>query len=299
MAYTDRRAYLELHLAVFLWGFTAILGDLIQLSALTLVWWRVLLTSLSLIFFVRLGRIVREVGARRFWLLAGIGVIVALHWVTFYGSIKLANASIALICMATTSLFSSVFEPLIVKRPFQWHELLLGVFILPGIWLVVDGAATNMYLGIGVGLLSAALVSVFTSLNKKYIESSNPARITFIELGAATLFLTPFLYPLGGDKFWPSPLDWSYLLVLALLCTTLTFFLSLRALSRLSAFASNLTVNLEPVYGILLAYFLLDDARELSPTFYWGALLIVIAVFSYSAIERFVRKRRLATGGSL
>lgn len=295
MAYTDRRAYLELHLAVFLWGFTAILGDLIQLSALTLVWWRVLLTSLSLIFFVRLGRIVREVGARRFWLLAAIGVIVALHWVTFYGSIKLANASIALICMATTSLFSSVFEPLIVKRPFQWHELLLGVFILPGIYLVVDGAETNMYLGIGVGLLSAALVSIFTSLNKKYIESSNPARITFIELGAATIFLTPFLYPLGGDKFWPSTLDWSYLLILALLCTTLTFFLSLRALSRLSAFASNLTVNLEPVYGILLAYFLLDDARELSPTFYWGALLIVIAVFSYSAIDRYVRKRRLTT----
>ncbi len=292
MAYTEQRAYLELHLAVFLWGFTAILGDLIQLSALTLVWWRVLLTSLSLIFFVKVGHIVREVGLRRFLLLAGVGVIVALHWVTFYGAIKLANASIALICMATTSLFSSLLEPLIVGRRFVWYELLLGLFILPGIWLIVDGVDAGMNAGIGVGLLSAALVSIFTSLNKKYIGSSNPARITFIELGAATLFLAPFLYSLGGEHFWPAPLDWAYLLVLALLCTTLTFFLSLRALSMLSAFASNLTVNLEPVYGIFLAYFLLDDAQELSPNFYWGTLLILLAVFGYAAARRLLRRRR-------
>ena len=292
MAYSEQRAYLELHLAVFLWGFTAILGDLIQLSALTLVWWRVLLTSLSLIFFVRIGRMLAEIGWRRLLLLAGIGVIVGLHWVTFYGSIKLANASIALVCMATTSLFSSLFEPLIVGRRFNWYELLLGIFILPGIWLVVDGVESGMNAGILVGLLSAALVSVFTSLNKKYIQSSNPARITFIELGAATLFLTPFLYPLGGDKFWPSAVDWIYLLILALLCTTLTFFLSLRSLSKLSAFASNLTVNLEPVYGIILAYFLLDDASELSPTFYYGAGLIVVAVFGYTAVDRHYRRRR-------
>lgn len=292
MAYTEQRAYLELHLAVFLWGFTAILGDLIQLSALTLVWWRVFLTSLSLVFFVRIGRIVREVGLRRFLLLAGIGVIVALHWVTFYGAIKLANASIALICMATTSLFSSLLEPLIVGRRFVWYELLLGLFILPGIWLIVDGVDAGMNVGIGVGLLSAALVSIFTSLNKKYIGSSNPARITFIELGSATLFLAPFLYALGGERFWPAPLDWVYLLVLALLCTTLTFFLSLRALSKLSAFASNLTVNLEPVYGIFLAYFLLDDAQELNPNFYWGTLLILAAVFGYTAAMRLLRRRR-------
>ncbi|NJB87651.1 drug/metabolite transporter (DMT)-like permease [Lewinella marina] len=295
MAYTEERAYVELHLAVFLWGFTAILGDLIQLSALTLVWWRVLLTTLSLVFFVRIHRVIREVGWRRFGLLAGIGVVVALHWVTFYGAIKLANASIALICMATTSLFSSLLEPLIVGRPFRWFELLLGIFILPGIWLVVDGVDSGMNIGIGVGLLSAALVSIFTSLNKKYIGSSNPQRITFIELGAATLFLTPFLIPFGGNHFWPAPLDWAYLLVLSLLCTTLTFFLSLRSLSKLSAFASNLTVNLEPVYGIFLAYFLLDDAQELSPNFYWGALLIVTSVFGYTAIMRQLRRRALLT----
>jgi drug/metabolite transporter (DMT)-like permease len=292
MAYTERRAYLELHLAVFLWGFTAILGDLIQLSALTLVWWRVFLTAISLVFFVRLGAILREVGPRHLLLLAGIGAIVGLHWVTFYGAIKLANASIALVCMATTSLFSSLFEPLIVRRPFVWYELLLGLFILPGIYLIVDGVDAGMNTGIVVGLASAALVSVFTSLNKRYIGSSDPLRITFIELGAASLFLGPFIPIFGGERFWPAPLDWAYLLVLALLCTTLTFFLSLRALRQLSAFASNLTVNLEPVYGIFLAYFLLDDARELSPTFYWGTLLILVAVFGYSGLRRVIRRSR-------
>lgn len=288
MAYTERRAYLELHFAVFLWGFTAILGDLIELSALTLVWWRVLLTSLSLLAFVGVFSLYQNLGKRKFLILCGIGVVVALHWVTFYGAIKLANASIALICMATTSLFSSLLEPLIVRSPFRWFELLLGIFILPGIWLIVDGVDTSMNVGIAVGLLSAALVAIFTSLNKRFISSSDPLRITFVELGAATLFLTPFLPILGGAKFWPNASDWLYLLVLSLLCTTLTFFLSLRALRKLSAFASNLTVNLEPVYGITMAYFLLDDARELQPSFYLGAGLIIVAVFGYAALRRII-----------
>jgi drug/metabolite transporter (DMT)-like permease len=290
VAYSTSRAYLELHLAVFLWGFTAILGDLISLNALTLVWWRVLLTSLSLIAFVRLAAMVREVGKRQLMIYAGIGVLVAIHWVTFYGSIKLANASIALICMATTSLFSSIVEPWIVKRPFRWYELLLGLFILPGIWLIADGVSGDMEVGILVGLFSALLVAIFTSLNKRFVEGADPHRITFLELSAATLFLTPFL-PFVGDIRWPSNLDWLYLLVLALLCTTLTNVLFLRALRKLSAFASNLTVNLEPVYGIFLAYFLLNDAEELNGQFYLGTLLIMVAVFGYSIVKRMLRKR--------
>ena len=153
-----------------------------------------------------------------------------------------------------------------------------------------------MNVGILVGLLSAALVATFTSLNKRYIGSSDPLRITFIELGAATLFLSPFLLVWGGERFWPAAIDWAYLLVLALLCTTLTFFLSLRALHKLSAFASNLTVNLEPVYGIFLAYFLLDDADELGPNFYWGTLVILVAVFGYAAGARVHNRQRASVG---
>ncbi|MFT7121043.1 MAG: drug/metabolite transporter (DMT)-like permease [Neolewinella sp.] len=260
------------------------------MPAFTLVWWRVLLTSLSLLAFVRAGQIVKDLGWKQVLIFAGLGCIVALHWVTFYGAIKLANASVGLICMATCSLFSSIVEPIIVGRKFLWYELLLGIFILPGIWLIIDGVDDSMTIGIIVGLISAFLVAVFTSFNKKYVDKSDPLRITFIELTAGTLFLTPFLPFVGGD-FMPSSIDWAYLIVLALLCTTFTNFLFLRALKQLSAFAANLTVNLEPVYGIFLAYFLLNDAEELSPSFYIGTILILVAVFGYTGVKRWLKQR--------
>ena len=158
--------------------------------------------------------------------------------------------------------------------------------------LVVNGAPTEMNAGIVVGLIAALLATVFTIFNKIYIKDSNPIRITFLELGSACLFLSfllPFFRP-AGESFWPTPLDWAYLLVLSLLCTTLAYILSLRALNHLSAFAASLTVNLEPVYGIILAYFLLRDGQELEPTFYWGVLVVIVAVFAYPVLRRRVRK---------
>ncbi|TXF87757.1 EamA family transporter [Neolewinella aurantiaca] len=300
MAYSNNRAYLELHIAVFLWGFTAILGDIISLNAVTLVWWRVLLTSISLLPLVRVKTIIRDVGRKQALIFAGLGCIVALHWVTFYGAIKLANASVGLICLATTALFSSILEPLIVKRKFLWYELALGLFILPGIWLIIDGVDASMTTGVLVGLSSALLVTFFTTFNKLYVEKSDPLRITFIELSAGTLFLTPFL-PFMPGSFWPTPMDWVWLIVLAVICTTFTNFLFLRALKKLSAFAANLTVNLEPVYGIVLAYFLLNDAEELTPSFYWGTGLILVAVFGYAGLKRYFRLRaeRLARNTAL
>lgn len=293
MAYSETRAYLELHLAVFLWGFTAILGDLIELSAVTLVWWRVFLTCLSLVAFVRVGKIYQDIGRNKLWILIGIGILTGLHWIAFYGSIKLANASIALICMATTSLFSSLLEPLIVKSPFRWYELLIGVFILPGIWLIADGSSDEMNVGIIVGLIAAFLAALFTTLNKRHLGELNATRVTFIELGGATVFIGLLLPFIGSEPFVPArPIDWVYLLILALLCTTLTVILSLRALRKLSAFATNLTVNLEPVYGITLAYFLLDDGEELDTRFYLGTAIIMLSVFGYSGIKRLLKKKK-------
>ncbi len=168
MAYSENRSYGELHIAVFLWGFTAILGDVISLNAVTLVWWRVLLTSISLLAFVRVGKIIKEVGRKQALIFAGLGCIVALHWVTFYGAIKLANASVGLICLATTALFSSILEPLIVKRKFLWYELALGIFILPGIWLIIDGVDSSMTTGVLVGLSSVLLVTNMCTFDKVY-----------------------------------------------------------------------------------------------------------------------------------
>jgi drug/metabolite transporter (DMT)-like permease len=292
----EKRAYLELHVAVFLFGFTAILGELIQLSALVIVWWRVLITSISLIFMIRVGRLFRTLPLKSILHFAGIGVLVALHWLAFYGAIKLSNASITLVCMATTSFFTSLIEPLIMRHRVRWYEILLGLLIIPGMALIVTSTDTSMNLGIVVGLISAFLAALFATLNKRLVGKTDELSITFLELGSAWLFLTlvlPFyiMSSEGPVQMMPSLLDWGYLIVLALLCTTLAYVLALRALRHLSAFASNLTVNLEPVYGVALAWVLLNEHEELSPNFYWGMLIILLAVFSYPLVRRVMRKR--------
>lgn len=287
------RAYLELHLAVLLFGFTAILGDLIQLSAMNMVWWRMLLASISLVVVIRLRGLWQTMPGDLIRRFMGIGVIVALHWICFFGSIKLANASIGVICMATTTFFTSLLEPLFLKIRVSAWEILLGLMVVPGMALVVGTVGTEMWLGILVGLLSAFLAALFAVLNKVMIEKAHPLNITLLELGAGWIFiscLVPFFHDWSGEApFLPGFSDWIYLVILAFVCTTLAYVLALRSLRHLSAFASNLTINLEPVYGIALAWFILNENQELQPGFYYGVLLILVAVFSYPAIKRKIR----------
>ncbi len=287
----QKKAYRDLHIAVFLFGFTAILGDLIQLSALTLVWWRVLITALSLLFLVKWSSLLKMPRAI-FLKYMGIGVLVGLHWLTFYGSVKLANASIALVCLATTSFFTALLEPLILGRKYRFYEIVLGVFIIPGMVLVANNTQFSMLPGIWVGLSSALFVTLFTIFNKKLIAKADELSITLIEMSSAWLFLGIVLiffsiYTNNPITLAPSLSDWIYLLILSLLCTTFAYVLALKALHHLSAFASNLTINLEPVYGIILAWLILNDSEELTPGFYLGGLIIIASVFSYP----FLRKR--------
>lgn len=293
----EKRAYLELHIAVFLFGFTAILGALIQLSALAIVWWRVLITGASLLLLIRGGRALRPMPWPVILQFMGIGVLVALHWLAFYGAIKLSNASITLICMATASFFTALLEPLIMRQRVRWHEILTGLAVIPGMALIVKSTDPSMNTGILAGLSAALMSALFATLNKKLIGRSDEMSITFLELGSAWLFLTlalPFYIGQSGgiNQLLPTRTeDWIYLVILSLLCTTLAYVLALRALRHLSAFASNLAVNLEPVYGIALAWFILKDHKELSPGFYWGVLTILAAVFSYPLLRmRFSKK---------
>lgn len=300
----ERRAYLELHLAVLLFGLTAILGDLIQLTALVLVWWRVLLTSASLFPFTKPLQLFKDFGAPLFWRFTGIGVLVALHWLTFYGAVKWANASICLICMATTSFFTSFLEPLIVGRPFRWYEMLIGLLIVPGMALVVNNIEAGMMMGVFAGLASAFLAATFATYNKKYLGENDSMRVTFLELSSAWVFLSVVIIMLylSGEEFgdfWPSgdcsfsnwslltwSCDWFYLIVLALLCTSVAYTLALRALRYISAFSANLAVNLEPVYGIGLAVLLLNEHEQVGQGFYLGVAIILLAVFSYPLIKK-------------
>ena len=289
-----RQAHLELHFAVLLYGLTAILGDLILLPAMVLVWWRVLITSISLFFLIRFGRRLLEMPKRLILSYLGIGILVALHWITFFGSVKYANASIALICYATSAFFTALLEPLLLKQPFRWYEVLLGALVIPGMALVVQSLEVQLVVGVWIGLLSAFLAVLFSVLNKRLINQAEPMSITFLEMGSSWVFIS-LLFPayfwyFPEMPFWPSFNDWIYLAILALGCTTLAYVLNLRALKHLSAFAVNLALNLEPIYGILLAIIILKENRELSPSFYLGALIILATVFGYPFLKKYVEK---------
>ncbi len=285
-----RRAYLEAHFAVFLYGFTAILGDLIQLPATILVWWRVLITSISLLLLIQFGRNLHTIPRKLILQYMGIGIIIGLHWITFFGSVKYANASIAMVCYATTAFFASVLEPLLTKKKLQKMELLLGFLVIPGMVLIVQSVPKGMWFGIFLGLLSALLIACFAIFNKKLVHEADSASITFLELSSSWLFITlclPFFYYFSADSpFLPSKMDWVYLLILSLLCTTLAFVLNLRSLKYISAFTSTLIGNLEVLYGIILAIVILKENKELSFLFYIGAFIVLITVFGHPFLNR-------------
>ena len=282
------RALLQIHFCVLLWGFTAILGKLISLPALPLVWWRMVIVVAVLAMMPRVWRAVRAVPRRLVLVFAGIGVVVALHWLTFYGAIKLANASVAATCMAVGPVFMSLVEPWVVRRRFDPRELLLGVAAIPGVALVVGGTPAGMRVGIAVGILSALLVAIFGSLNKRYVTQGDALAITGIELAAGMVFLTLLAATLpqtGFDLPVPGSRDTALLLVLAIGCTLLPFALSLVALKHTSAFSAQLAVSIEPVYAIVLAILLLGEQRDLDTAFYLGVGIILATVLAHALMR--------------
>lgn len=283
------RAQLQIHACVVLWGFTAILGKLISLPALPLVWWRMTMVAGMLALTPRVWRGWRAMTPRLALAYAGIGLVVAAHWLTFYGAIKLANASVAATCMALAPVFQAVLEPLVAGSRFDPRELLLGVAVVPGVALVAGGVSPSYRTGIAVGALSAALAAVFSAFNKRLVLRGDPLAITGLELGAGALLLTvaaPFLPHEGAAFVVPDLRDFGLLAALAVGCTLIPFTLSLVALRHLSAFAATLAVNLEPVYAILLAIVLLGEQHELSARFYAGVAIILGAVLIYPRLVR-------------
>ncbi|TDK25042.1 DMT family transporter [Luteimonas aestuarii] len=289
-----RTAHLQIHLCVLLWGFTAILGKLITLAALPLVWWRMLLVVAALLLVPRVWRGLRAMPARLMLAYAGVGVLVALHWLTFYGAIKLANASVAATCMALATVFTALVEPRLANRRFSRTELLLGIAVLPGVAMVVGGLSPDMRIGVAVGALSSLFVAFFASLNKRLVQHADPLTVTTVELGAGTVALTllapamPWIFPaFAGDLLvLPSTGDAGWLLLLAFACTLFPFALSLVALRHISAFTAQMAVNLEPVYAIVLAMLLLGEQHELTGLFYAGVAIILMAVFAHPLLQR-------------
>jgi len=286
--HAHRRALFQIHVCVVLWGFTAILGKLITLPAPALVWWRMLLVTLALACFPRVWRALQSIPRRLMLIYAGIGWVVALHWLAFYGSLKLSNASIAATTMALAPAVTSLIEPWLTGAKFERHNLLLGILVVPGVALVVGGIPQGMHLGFWVGVVSAALAAVFNALNKRYLGHHDAAAVTWLELGAGFLLLAllgPFLSPAGSSIVLPDVRDGALLLVLAILCTLIPFALALAALRHLSAFTTQLAVNLEPVYAIAIAVAFLGEARDLDVAFYLGVAIVLAAVFGHGWLQ--------------
>lgn len=283
------KARLQIHFCVLLWGFTAILGKLITLQALSLVWWRMLLVSGALLLMPKVRRGLQAMPAKLRWAYAGIGMLVALHWLTFYAAIKLANASVGATCIALGPAFLAFVEPWIAKRRFDARELLIAIAVVPGVAMVAGGVPGHMRIGIAVGVLSALFVALFSSLNKRMVEHGDPLTVTCIELGTGTLLLTLLapLLPHDGSAFQiPDLHDALLLLLLSFGCTLLPFSLVLVALRHVSAFAMQMITNLEPVYAIVLAMLLLGEQRQLDGWFYAGVVVILAAVFAHPWLHR-------------
>lgn len=276
-----RKAFLQLHTAVFLAGFTGILGKLITLNEGLLVWWRLLISSAALWIIYLLQKSIQRLSSTEIWPIVGAGGIAALHWVTFYGSINYANVSVALVCFSAVGFFTAILEPLILRKPMQLIELALGILTIAGIAIIFHFDA-QYKIGIIVGIVSALLGSLFPILNRIFLQKHSAETVTLYQLSGGFLFLCvlmpAYLWIFPADHLIPTLPDLGWLLILSLGCTVLAFTLFMRALKRISAFTVNLSYNLEPIYGIILAFVIFRENEHLSSQFFLGLALILLSV---------------------
>lgn len=276
-----KSSLIKLHIAVFLAGFTGVLGVLITLNEGLLVWYRIFITVATLAFLLPVRKQLEKISFASAIKLLLIGFLIALHWSCFYGSIKYSNVSIGLICIASVGVFTAILEPILTSKKFSVVEVLLGLMCLLGIYLIFH-FDSRYRTGIIIGLISAILAASFSVLNKKYVEIASSKTMMFYELVGGLFILTllmPFYLKLFPTKhILPSLSDFFWLLILSWLCTVLAMDLFLQALQKVSAFTQNLTLNLEPVYGILLAFAIYHENKNLNNSFYAGISLIGISV---------------------
>lgn len=276
-----KAALIKLHIAIFLWGFTGVLGRAIELNEGLLVWYRIFITVVSLFILVKWQNQLQKISIATIFKLFGIGTIIALHWVCFYGSIKYSNVSIALTAMSSSGVIAALVEPIMLKKKIVFVELLLGLLGIAGIYLIFH-FDTRYQTGIIIGLVATILSVIFSILNKKMVTTILPKTVMLYELMGGLLLLTvcmPFyLHYFPTAKIFPSNTDWLWLIIMSWLCTIVAMNLALQALKKVSAFTQNLTVNLEPVYGIFLAFFVYHENEKLNSSFYIGFSLILLAI---------------------
>ena len=276
-----KKAFIQLHIAVLLAGFTAILGKLIDLNEAWIVWWRLLLTIACLWAIL----IIRKEGIKIAWkdvlMLFGVGGIIAMHWLFFYGSIKYSNVSVGVTCLSAIGFFTSILEPLIRRRRIDIVEVLLGLLAIMGIYLIFD-FYPDFKVGIIFGIISALLACLFPIFNKTILNRFSSKIVTTYEMTGGLILLScvipVYLSYFPAPYFMPTLSDWFWLVILAVFCTVFAFILSLNSLKYLSAFTTNLSYNFEPIYSIIMAFIIFNENKFLGPGFYYGFALILLAV---------------------
>jgi drug/metabolite transporter (DMT)-like permease len=276
-----KKAFIQLHLAVFLAGFTGILGRLISMNEGMIVWYRLLFTAVTMWILFSVLKKIHRIATIDILKIGGVGFIAAMHWITFYGSIKYANVSVALVCFSAIGFFTALFEPLLLRQRINRAELFLGLMTIAGIYIIFH-FDTQYKTGIIIGLISAVLASLFPIFNREFLKRINVETMLVWQQtgGLITLsVLLPFyLHRFPVKNFFPGAEDLMWLLVLSWFCSVIAFQFSSNALKKLSAFTVNLTFNLEPIYGILLAFIVYKENKLLSRWFYVGFAIIVVAL---------------------
>lgn len=286
------KSYLSLHLIVFIWGFTAILGALITVDADGLVWYRMLFAALFLGGFLWTKKIPFRIAYSAVIKLIMVGGLIALHWILFFESIKVSTVAVTLSVFSLGAFIASLLEPLFYKRSIVWYEVFFGLLIIAGLGLILQ-VEMHYLKGALLALLSVFLGVVFTLFNGKLIEHHEPAVISFYEFLSGVVFISLYFLWKGtftADFFDLTLKNWVLILVLASICTAYAFTASVKVMRRLSPYTVMLTTNLEPVYGIVLAYFILGGKEKMSTEFYWGALLILITVLLNGVLKHYKEK---------
>jgi drug/metabolite transporter (DMT)-like permease len=287
------KSHLHLHLIVFIWGFTAILGALISIQADALVWYRMLFAAIFIFIFIVFNKKSFRIPIKEFFKLILVGLMIAVHWIFFFKAIHTANVSITLAVFSLGAFLASILEPLFYRRKILWYEVFFGLVIIAALTLILK-VEINYYKGMMYALLAVIIGVLFTLMNGKLIEKHEPSVITFYEFLAGIFFIS--IYFLFNNKFNTNfftltAKDWIYLLILSSVCTAYAFTASVKLMRILSPYTIMLTTSLEPVYGIILAYFIIGGKEKMSIEFYFGAFIIVITVILNGVVKQYFRNK--------
>lgn len=292
--------FLQLHFIVFIWGFTAILGALISIDSVPLVWYRMLLAVVFILIYFIIKKRRFSIDGKSLFKFILTGIIIALHWIAFFEAIKISTVSIALVMMSTGAFFTSLLEPLFFKRRIKTIEIVLGLLVIVGLYIIFN-FESKYSLGILYALIASFLSALFSVLNGMFVKKTDAEVISFYQLLFGVGFVTIFLFFTGSfslEFFILKPSDWFYLFILSSICTAYAFVVSIKVMKYLTPYTVMLTMNLEPIYAIILALLIFGDKEKMNPEFYYGAFIVLFVVLlngiikNRSAIHQKLKKNK-------